>query len=68
MRTYESQCFACNRRLVRPEEVYTTDGDGSNMVWVGPECFKKIEAAGDFGYQPPLGGPRLFLFNPNGRL
>lgn len=30
-------------------------------AFVGPECFKKIRAAGDDGYQPPLGGPRLYL-------
>lgn len=28
------------------------------------DCFKKIIAAGDEGYQPPLGGPRLYYIEP----
>jgi hypothetical protein len=55
------RCYACNKPLTRPEEVYTSD---RQMVWVGPECFRKIEAAAETGHQPPLGGPRLFLFRP----
>ncbi|HJV96916.1 MAG TPA: hypothetical protein VJ608_12800, partial [Albitalea sp.] len=56
-----------DRTLYQPSVVYTEDGDGSNTMWVGRECFKKIAAAGEGGYQPPLGGPRLFLNNPNSR-
>jgi hypothetical protein len=30
-------------------------------VFVGPDCFKRVESGGSKGYQPPLGGPRLFI-------
>jgi len=39
---------------------YLADTRDGQTVFVGPECFKHIRAAGDEGYQPPLGGPRLF--------
>jgi hypothetical protein len=35
--------------------------DESQTAYVGPDCYKKIKAAGAAGYQPPLGGPRLVL-------
>jgi hypothetical protein len=57
-------CFACGRAMKRPEFVFTQDtrSDGKHYeVHVGPECFKHVQAAGDVGYQPPAGGPRLFL-------
>ena len=40
--------------------VYTAD-DGGQIQYVGPECFRKIKAAGSAGFQPPLGGPRLYI-------
>ncbi len=53
------KCFACDRRLgANPKLVDTRD---AQTVYVGSECFKKIEAAGANGWQPPKGGPRLFL-------
>jgi hypothetical protein len=53
------KCFACDRRLGRnPARVDTRD---SQIVVVGSECFKHVAAAGDAGYQPPKGGPRLYL-------
>lgn len=58
------RCFACNLKLVRPEFVFTQDrmSDGRQYeVFVGPDCFAHVQAAGDAGYQPPLGGPRLFI-------
>lgn len=58
-RTPTERCFACNRTLgKRPAVVDTRDGQ---TVFVGRECFKLIKAAGEAGYQPPLGGPRLYL-------
>lgn len=52
------RCFACNRGLGKsPQLVDTHDGQ---LVYVGRECFKLIAAAGEQGYQPPLGGPKLF--------
>lgn len=55
----KTKCFACDRRLGKnPALVDTRDGQ---TVFVGTECFKLIKAAGETGYQPPLGGPRLWL-------
>jgi hypothetical protein len=54
------KCFACNRPiLARPCLVQVKDE--SQTAYVGPDCYKKIKAAGAAGYQPPLGGPRLVL-------
>jgi hypothetical protein len=49
-------CFACGKKLGRnPYHASTSDGQS---VEIGSECIKKI---GPDGYQPPQGGPRLFL-------
>ncbi len=37
----------------------TRDGQ---LVFVGRECFKLIKQAGEHGYQPPQGGPRLYVY------
>ena len=54
------KCFACDRpfRSSARWSVKTADGQ---WVYVGPDCYRHVEAAGELGYQPPLGGPRLFL-------
>ena len=53
------RCFACDRKLgVNP---YPADTRDSQWVYVGSECYKLIKQAGAEGYQPPLGGPRLYL-------
>lgn len=57
-------CYACDRPLKRNGdelEAYRVDTRDHQTVFVGPECFRKIKAAGDAGYQPPLGGPKLYL-------
>lgn len=52
-------CFACGRPLGRsPALVDTRDG---RMVFVGRSCARLIERAGDAGYEPPTGGPTLYL-------
>lgn len=52
------RCFACGRTLgAKPMLVDTRDGQ---TVYVGRECAKLVVAAGDAGYQPPKGGPRLY--------
>ena len=52
------RCFACNRKLGRnPALVDTRDGQ---TAFVGSECFKLIRRAGNAGWQPPMGGPRLY--------
>lgn len=59
-------CFACGRRLGKNPLVVTCVDEQD--VTVGRECAKAIQAAGAAGYQPPRGGPRLFLleFDPKG--
>jgi len=63
----DEKCFACDRPLGKPFTVTTNesfkDEDGEETYYrilVGPECFKRIMKAGDKGYQPPLGGPKLY--------
>lgn len=50
-----AKCFACNRKLGKNPYVAVT-GDGQR-VNVGSQCYKLI---GPEGYQPPMGGPKLF--------
>jgi hypothetical protein len=35
----------------------TVDGQ---RVFVGDDCYNRIATSGESGYQPPLGGPRLW--------
>lgn len=51
-------CFACGRQIKNRH--YIVDTRDSQTSFVGPECFKLIVAAGNDGYQPPRGGPRLY--------
>jgi hypothetical protein len=51
------KCFACDRPLKGKHLVDTRD---DQTVFVGPDCFKRVKAAGDAGWQPPKGGPRLY--------
>lgn len=59
MVTCELRCFACNRPLGKSPVIVDTRDD--QTVYVGRECYKLVVAAGETGYQPPLGGPRLYL-------
>ena len=54
------KCFACDRPLYQHGHRLRVDTRDSQIVFVGRGCFEKIKAAGDAGYQPPLGGPRLY--------
>jgi hypothetical protein len=53
------KCFACDRKLGRNPAL--ADTRDAQIVFVGSECFKEIKKAGEDGYQPPGGGPRLYL-------
>lgn len=58
-RRRDARCFACGRPLgANPHRADTRD---AQVVDVGRECYRLIEAAGEDGYQPPRGGPRLWL-------
>ena len=53
-----AKCFCCDKPIAsRPKWAYTADGQS---VYVGPECCRKIKRAGAEGWQPPLGGPRMY--------
>jgi hypothetical protein len=52
------KCFACDKRLGANPKLVQSAVDSQTM-YVGSDCYKRILAAGEAGYQPPLGGPRL---------
>lgn len=54
----DAKCFACERPLKGWAIEAQVCGE-LTIVHVGPDCFKRIVSAGDSGYQPPLGGPKL---------
>jgi hypothetical protein len=56
-------CFACGRPLRGPPALADTRDD--QIVYLGPECARWVRQADDEGYQPPLGGPRLFPLDPD---
>lgn len=58
-------CFACSKLMKKwAFQVESSDGNAltihGQMQYVGSECYRKIRKCGSLGYQPPLGGPRLF--------
>lgn len=65
MSDQDQKCFACDRPFRRNShglivfhpEAITLDGQ---RVFVGHDCHRKITESGSDGYQPPLGGPRLW--------
>lgn len=52
------KCFACGRKLGKKPHLVDTRDD--QRVYVGSECYELVKAAGEAGYQPLLGGPRLW--------
>lgn len=52
------RCFACDRLLTASKHLVTCADE--QTAFVGSECFKRIRKSAD-GWQPPKGGPRLFL-------
>lgn len=63
MATGTGKCFACDRAfgpLATPTLVTCTD---DQTGYVGYDCYLKIKSAGAAGYQPPKGGPRLYLLS-----
>jgi hypothetical protein len=53
------RCFACDKKLGKNPALADTRDD--QLVFVGTECYKYIKAAGELGYQPPKGGPKLWV-------
>ena len=61
-------CFFCGKKLhskAKHWRAYTADGQ---RVSVGLECFSKAVGAGEEGYQPPQGGPKIYAERPNAAL
>lgn len=51
------KCFACGRKLGQnPYHAVTID---DQLVKIGTECRKMILAAGEDGWQPAKGGPKI---------
>lgn len=55
------KCFACGKVLKGQKRNIAFTEDGQS-IFVGSECYKRI---GDSGYQPPLGGPKLWRGKTN---
>ena len=54
----DDRCFACGKKLGKnPILVDTRD---AQHVYVGRDCARNVAQAGDTGWQPPRGGPRLY--------
>lgn len=44
------RCFACGKVLPKTKKM--ADTHDNQIVWVGPDCYQKILAAGNAGYLP----------------
>jgi hypothetical protein len=55
------KCFACDKKMKNRK--YLIRCEDEQTAFVGPECYKYVEKSGECGYQPPLGGPRLFVIS-----
>ena len=71
MRQYENgyqdeKCYACGKRFrlnsynVIPYHPYVLTFDGQKQ-FVGSDCYRRIQESESKGYQPPRGGPRLWV-------
>jgi hypothetical protein len=60
----KQKCYACDRAMKGGRHVVYTADDGGQRQFVGPDCYMHVQAAGPAGYQPPLGGPRLYAAPP----
>ena len=56
------KCYACDKAMQEflTSRVFTVETEDGQHQRVGPDCFERIRSAGVLGYQPPLGGPRLY--------
>jgi len=62
--TTKTLCFSCDKQLGKYPALVTCHDEQD--VFVGSKCYRLIKSAGIQGYQPPLGGPKLYLkeFDP----
>lgn len=54
-------CYACGKPIRFLQRVFWIQTSDGQDQYVGPDCYTHIANGGKHGYQPPLGGPRLFL-------
>lgn len=54
------KCYACDKPLESLLHRHAVETEDGQRQYVGPDCFERVRVAGVIGYQPPLGGPRLF--------
>lgn len=54
------KCFACDKPLHARKFLVQSAVDEQTM-FVGPDCYEHVLRAGEQGWQPPFGGPRLKL-------
>lgn len=47
------KCFACDKKFKDGSKRYLVDTRDSQTVFVGPDCYKKVLAAGEDGYLLP---------------
>lgn len=57
------RCFACGRKI--KTTIHLADTRDDQIVYVGKDCWKKIKNAGENGWQPDRGGPKLYLIKEN---
>lgn len=53
-------CFCCGKPLRNVRRSVKVFCDDDQAPLVGQDCGKLVKAAGREGYQPPLGGPRVW--------
>jgi hypothetical protein len=57
----EEKCWACGKKFKPGTERKMAITNDGQCVYVGPVCYGYIARAGEReGWQPPLGGPRLY--------
>lgn len=61
------KCFACGRPIIQGDGYLVGCADEQD-VGVGGECYRKIRKADVAGYQPPLGGPRLYVLEVSNQM
>lgn len=59
-------CFACGKKM--RHNIHMVDTRDDQRVFVGGDCYRHVIKAGEVGYQPPLGGPRLWLLTTDKNL
>lgn len=61
----KERCFACGRALRESGQRYEVDTRDDQVVWVGPDCYRKVMDAGQLGYLFPGHFRRLFPVDAN---